>query len=343
MTLELFSYIILCFISILFAYKEGKFSNMESLPRKVFAFSIGIVWFIIVRNSGFDIDINTYVSYLDEKATLLFLMNSSYFLREFVFWGSFIGGYMLVQDKILILLLIDIFILYFLIKTITNLRLPFYSFFLLLCFFPNLMGYENIYRQYIATILTLYAFSIAYKEQYNLQYRKNIKSYIFLIIAGFCHNVSFLFFPLLFFLKGKIKLGILSSFVIYIALPFISSSKSEVETGDVPVYFFFIVIIILYFFYILINFLKINKTSLSCLLFILILTLESVTILTGAASKRIIMFSLNIILLFIILSLQKSNFNIKSYRLIVVLLCLSMLAPTFLSNSSFQMLLTNNK
>lgn len=342
MTLELFSYIILCFLSLLFAYKESKFSNIDFPKKRIFAFSIGVIWFIIVRYSGFDIDINTYMEYLDNKATLLLLINSSYFLREFIFWGSFIGGYMLVQDKILILLLIDIIILYFLIKTIINFKLPFYSFFLLLCFFPNLMGYENIYRQYIATILTLYAISIAYKEQFNLQ-EKKIKSYVLLIIAGFCHNVSFLFFPLLFFLKTKNKLGFLSSFVIYMALPFIASSKSEGETGDVSVLFFLIVVIILYFFYILINFLKINKENLHIFLFILILTSESVAILTGVASKRIIMFSLNIILIFIMLSLQRSNFDIKSYRLIIILLCLSMLAPTFLSSSSFQFLLTNNK
>ena len=205
MTLELFSYIILCFISILFAYKEGKFSNMEPLPRKVFAFSIGIVWFIIVRISGFDIDINTYVSYLDEKATLLFLMNSSYFLREFIFWGSFMGGYIILQDKILILLLIDTIVLYFLIKTIINFRLPFYSFSLLLCFFPNLMGYENVYRQYIATILTLYSISLAYKNSFFLR-TNEFKSYIFIIIAAFCHNVAFLFFPFIFFLMKIFKL-----------------------------------------------------------------------------------------------------------------------------------------
>jgi len=342
MTLELFSYIILCFISILFAYKEGKFSNMEPLPRKVFAFSIGIVWFIIVRISGFDIDINTYVSYLDEKATLLFLMNSSYFLREFIFWGSFMGGYIILQDKILILLLIDTIVLYFLIKTIINFRLPFYSFFLLLCFFPNLMGYENVYRQYIATILTLYSISLAYKNSFFLR-TNEFKSYIFIIIAGFCHNVAFLFFPLLFFLKERVKFGIFLSLVIYMALPILSSSKSEGETGDVPVEYFLAVTILLYIIYLMINSFKLLKVNIYILSFIFILITESIIVLTGVASKRIIMFALDIILIFIIISLQNSNFNLKSYRLIVFLLCLSMLAPTFLSNSAFQMLLTANK
>ena len=342
MTLELFSYIILCFISILFAYKEGKFSNMEPLPRKVFAFSMGIVWFIIVRISGFDIDINTYVSYLDEKATLLFLMNSSYFLREFIFWGSFMGGYIILQDKILILLLIDTIVLYFLIKTIINFRLPFYSFSLLLCFFPNLMGYENVYRQYIATILTLYSISLAYKNSFFLR-TNEFKSYIFIIIAAFCHNVAFLFFPLIFFLKKRFKLGILLSIQIYIVLPILSSSKSEGETGDVPVEFFLATTIFLYVFYLIVNSFKLSKTNIYFLSFLFILTTESIIVLTGVASKRIVMFALNIILIFIIISLQNSNFNLKSYRLIVFLLCLSMLAPTFLSNSAFQMLLTANK
>jgi len=53
--------------------------------------------------------------------------------------------------------------------------------------------------------------------------------------------------------------------------------------------------------------------------------------------------ALNIILIFIIISLQRSRFSLISYRFFVLLLCFFMLAPTFLSNSSFQMLLTTNK
>ncbi|PBN47935.1 EpsG family protein [Capnocytophaga sputigena] len=342
MTLELFAYIILCLLSLFFAYKEGKFSNMKSLSRKIFAFIIGATWFVIIRLSGFDIDINTYVEYLGNNIEILLIKDSFYFLREFVFWGIFIGGYIILQDKILILLSIDIIVLYFLIKTIINFRLPFYSFFLLLCFFPNLMGYENVYRQYIATILTLYAISIAYKNSFPIR-KKEFKSYIFIIIAGLCHNVAFLFFPLLFLLKKRFKLGIFLSLIIFIALPMLSSSKSEGETGEVPVGFFLIITTILYIFYLIINSFRLTKTNIYFLSFVFILITESIIVLTGVASKRIVMFALNIILIFIIISLQRSRFSLISYRFFVLLLCFFMLAPTFLSNSSFQMLLTTNK
>jgi hypothetical protein len=204
------------------------------------------------------------------------------------------------------------------------------------------MGYENVYRQYIATILTLYSVSLAYKNSFFLR-TNEFKSYIFIIIAGFCHNVAFLFFPLLFFLKERVKFGIFLSLVIYMALPILSSSKSEGETGDVPVEYFLAVTILLYIIYLMINSFKLLKVNIYILSFIFILITESIIVLTGVASKRIIMFALDIILIFIIISLQNSNFNLKSYRLIVFLLCLSMLAPTFLSNSAFQMLLTANK
>jgi len=339
MTLELFIYILFCIFALYYAYKGSKVSETTTL-KAIVAFFIGLVWFFIVRSSGFDIDINTYVGYLDNTTLPLFI-NSSYFLREFVFWGIFIGGKFLLQDSFLTFLSIDLLVLFFFIKAIINFKLPFYSFFLLLCFFPNLMGYENVYRQYIATILSLYAISLAYRD--SLIEKKEFKSYIFLIIAGFCHNVAFLFFPLLFFLKKRFKLGIFLSLVIYIALPVLSSSKSEGETGDVPVEFFLVVTSLLYIFYLMINSFKLRKENIYFLSFIFILITESIIVLTGVASKRIIMFALNIILIFIIISLQNSNFNLKSYRLIVFLLCLSMLAPTFLSNSAFQMLLTANK
>ena len=339
MTLELFIYILFCIFALYYAYKGSKVSETTTL-KAIVAFFIGLVWFFIVRISGFDIDINTYAGYLDNTTSLLFI-NSSYFLREFVFLGIFMGGHFLLQDSFLTFLSIDLLVLFFFIRTIINFKLPFYSFFLLLCFFPNLMGYENVYRQYIATILSLYAISLAYRN--SLIERKEFRSYIFIIIAGFCHNVAFLFFPLLFFLKKKFKLGIFLSFIIYIALPILSSSKSEGETGDVPVEFFLVVTSLLYIFYLIINSFKLHKANTYFLSFIFILITESIIALTGVASKRIIMFALNIILIFIIISLQNSNFNLKSYRLIVFLLCLSMLTPTFLSNSAFQMLLTANR
>lgn len=340
MTLELFIYIFFCLCTLYCAYKGTKVSKTTTL-KAIVAFFTGIVWFFIVRTSGFDVDINTYVEYLD-NTTLLFLLDSSYFLREFIFWGVFIGGNILIQDNILTLISIDVLMLFFLIRTIINFRLPYYSFFLLLCFFPNLMGYENVYRQYISTILTLYAISLAYRSNL-IETKKELKSYVFLIIAGFCHNVAFLFFPLLFFLKKRYKLGTLLSMIICGALPIISSSKSEMETGDVPVYFFLVAILVLYMFYLFINSFKLNKTYIYVFSFIFILIIESIAILTGAASKRIIMFALDIILIFIVISLQSSRFSLISYRFLVLLLCISMLAPTFLSNSSFQMLLTTNK
>jgi hypothetical protein len=340
MTLELFIYILFCIFALYYAYKGSKVSEMTTL-KAIVAFFIGVIWFFIVRLSGFDIDINTYAGYLDNTTFLLFI-NSSYFLREFVFWGIFIGGNLILQDSFLTFLFIDLLVLFFLIRAIINFKLPFYSYFLLLCFFPNLMGYENVYRQYISTILTLYAISLGYRSNL-IETKKELKSYVFLIIAGFCHNVAFLFFPLLFFLKKRYKLGTLLSMIICGALPIISSSKSEMETGDVPVYFFLVVILVLYMFYLFINSFKLNKTYIYVFSFIFILIIESIAILTGAASKRIIMFALDIILIFIVISLQSSRFSLISYRFLVLLLCISMLAPTFLSNSSFQMLLTTNK
>ena len=90
MTLELFSYILFCIFALYYAYKESKVSETTTL-KAIVAFFIGVIWFFIVRISGFDIDINTYAGYLDNITSLLFI-NSSYFLREFVFWGIFIGG-----------------------------------------------------------------------------------------------------------------------------------------------------------------------------------------------------------------------------------------------------------
>ena len=50
--------------------KEVKILKLLLL-KAIVVFFIGLVWFFIVRSSGFDIDINTYVGYLDNTTLLL--------------------------------------------------------------------------------------------------------------------------------------------------------------------------------------------------------------------------------------------------------------------------------
>ncbi|MFJ1472958.1 hypothetical protein ACILE9_01670 [Capnocytophaga cynodegmi] len=335
MTIELLFYIFICFLSLLFVFIEKR---EEYLSRKKFhlAFFIGVIWFVIVRVSGFDIDIAVYSKYLENDMSIFLMLSNLYFLREFVFWIPFMLLGKLIQNEILVFLIIDIIVLYYFIKTVQNFKLPLHTFFLLLCFFPNMMGYENVYRQYISIIFVLYAISLAgiNKTLY--------KSLIYLMIAGFCHNLAFLFVPIILFLKNKIKLGFAVSLLIYLSLPIVASSKSEGETGDVPAYFFVGTIFVLGIIYLTINLLKPNKIGFYILLFITFLSIESLLILTGVASKRIVMSILNVIVIFTLKSLQESKYDLKSYYLILIVLNLFMLLPSYLSKSSLQMLLTSN-
>jgi hypothetical protein len=235
MTLELLTYILLIFIA-----SFAVFTNKNNIIKFLYI-PLYVVFLVIIRNSGFDTDIQAYSEYMHYF--------SFYMIREFVFYGIMYQLYNLLENEILTFLIVDIIFFILLLINIKQLNSDkVNSSFILLSLvtlsFPFIMGIENIYRQLLASLLVLFA--------YNIRKKNEFYSNAFFLISLFFHNSMILFFPLLvlvkfFTLNLKSRLFITLLFLIIeiifitgLLQGIITGGKSNVSTGLNLSYFYYL-------------------------------------------------------------------------------------------------------
>ena len=204
--MELISYIILiCFSAISIITESKLFYKWIFIPSVV-------VFMIIVRSVGFDLDLVTYA--LEMHSTSMDL----YYLREFIFWLGSRLVYYLFQDELLSFLFMDLIWIITILKVggrmssfkkdnLNNALLV-----VLMTSFPFVFGYENIYRQFYAIIFALFSYSLICNN-----YKKSL---FFFIIAFFMHNIIALLIPIFMVKKfyrfnftGRIQISLLITFL----------------------------------------------------------------------------------------------------------------------------------
>lgn len=239
--MEYISYIILLSIGAITLILENRFFYQSIYIPCVFVFMF------IVRLSGYDEDMLTYVNNLEETSM------SFYYLREFVFWFSIRLLYALIDSAFVVFFLLDMIWIYIMIRIGRRMsnnnsrKLSQGLIIVLMSSFPFVFGFENIYRQFYATVLVLLSYSLIEKEksQYLIPF----------VLAFFTHNIVVLVLPFLFvkrFYRFKLRDRIIISTVLALtlvsSLSFLTSFKSMnvsgLDMGKVY-YLMFIIIFIL--------------------------------------------------------------------------------------------------
>ncbi|WP_177223391.1 EpsG family protein [Modicisalibacter xianhensis] len=285
---------------------------------------------IIVRISGFDVDMKVYTDVLKKDD-----LDGFYYLKEPVYWYFSHYLYKVINSETWTFVIIDSMVFFLTIKSVKNLKLPVYTALALLLFFPYLLGLQNVYRQLLATVLLVYFYSICYKNSSN-----GHKLFVF-IIAGLTHNVALLFFPIYFLFKSKVSLifFVLSGALILILLPYVVSYKSVSETGLELKWFYVsiigIVCIISAFFYFTYDLLKINIFL--CNLYLFVISLYASFILGGAQSERLSMICLVLLLCNLFVQIES---RFKEKKTIAFITCVALFLPSFLFSSTFYFLTT---
>jgi hypothetical protein len=217
--MELTAYLLVAFLSFFFSVKRKVVTNSS-----IFFF----VWFstyfaliLIVRNK-FDVDINTYAN------SMSFSSLKMYYLKEPVVWlgQRYLFGF--TQDSHLVFVIFDVILGLVLYESLARFRVPQYAYFSFLIFFPFILGIQNVYRQWVATIIFLYCFSFVWSGN------GGIKAYVLFAFSFLSHNVAAIFVPLLFINKRGLfgKLLWYSSFLIsFIGIVVGADTKSSAETG----------------------------------------------------------------------------------------------------------------
>ncbi len=242
------------------------------------AFILLIIFSFFSRSMPFENDFLVYSSFLSLNQDVF---GDFYYSREFLYWWGSKSIYNIIGNipytfNILDILFFGLFSIFCFYR-----KLPAYfliSFFLI---FPSILGFFNVYRQFLATILIVVAiFS-------NIGFVK--KTFIFLL-SFFIHNVSFLFYSFI-FLNSKKYLMAFFTFVFSLILTIVAySGKSDSETGTFNPIVYVGFIFLFFFAYLSLSKFKIYKYKIFEFygyLYSILILLFSVVLMGSGQSKRV--------------------------------------------------------
>ena len=331
--MELTSYIILMCLSAFILLIESK-----KMYKWIFIPSI-MVFMFIVRSEGFDTDIEDYARQMHATGMDL------YYLREFIFWLGSRFVYYVFQDEFLSFLFMDLIWIIVMIK-VGNRMSSFKSenlnnalLLVLMTSFPFVFGYENIYRQFYATVFALLSYSLIDKKYYI--------SLLFLAISFFMHNIVALLLPI-FFIKrfykfnfpDRIQISTIVTLVFVSSLGFLVKLKSAEQTG-LNLGMFYLLVFVLLLVVALLFFRKniyILFEKAPSLFFIVLLMMGLVALNVDMVAERLGMM----FICFITYDLYKYSSEIESRgirSLVRLALMLLFSLPTLLFESSKQFLI----
>ena len=242
--MELIAFIILFFLGFLTILLE------KNLILRYLYIPALFVFMIIVRHHGFN-----YGGYQKDILTYAIEMQvvsfDFYYLREFVFWLGLKFLYLLTKSKLVTFFLLDVLWIYYLIKVFSGEsenKLGKGILVVLATSFPFVFGYENIYRQFYATIILLYSYSLI-KE-------RPAKAIRLFIVSFFIHNLVLFLIPIFivkkcftFNFKDRITIAIVISLFFIGLLPFIMHLKDADPTKvDMSLAYLFLFLGVLGFF-----------------------------------------------------------------------------------------------
>ncbi|PQI45937.1 hypothetical protein C5U09_19955, partial [Acinetobacter baumannii] len=225
--MTLFMYCFLCLIALGFTFVQKKhFLNY------VFIFSCLMGWSIVVRFNSIQQDLIVYSEVMTYDWEFF---KSFYVLREPVYWITSKFLYDFFKDPIFVFIIWDAIIFSLLTYVAYKKDVKPYFILVFILFFPNVMGFLNVYRQYISTVFLFLSFLLVYEN--------HINSKFFYLASFFSHNVGAIFLPLIFIRKKFFQIKfILASITSIFAMILLSGSKSEVDTGETSPLLFFAVV-----------------------------------------------------------------------------------------------------
>lgn len=321
--MTLFMYCFLCLITFLFTFIQKKhFLNY------VFVFFCLIGWSIIARFNSIQQDLIVY----SEAMTYNWdFYKGLYVLREPVYWIASKVLYEFFKEPIFVFIIWDAVVFGLLTYISYKKDVKPYFILLFILFFPNVMGFLNVYRQYISTIFLFLSFLLVYSNP--------IKSKFFYLTSFLSHNVGAIFLPLIFvrkkFFQSKF---ILASIISIFAMIFLSSSKSEIDTGETSPLLFFAVVCTGMLIFLSLNKLILYRKNIDLYyinMYCIFVSLFSVLFLSNAPAKRVCMIALIFLLYSIYWFIEDNKKNILFFRFVLVLITL---LPTFIFSSVFNML-----
>ena len=274
-----------------------------------------VVFLIIVRVSGFDVDISVYADRMYYDLSSI----SAHNYREFIFWYAPQILLSILGSPLLVFITMDIIWILIMWRISLNLEGKYANshirnglIAITITSFPFFFGYENIYRQFYASIFALWAYSTI---------DNNFKKSIFIFSCSvFMHNVVLILVPLFIvkkLFKVRFKNRVLVAFILSILFAFsfdyMSNFKAQKTTGIDTKLLYLTIFYFLFFLFLFKSNLKLSLLiqKIPSIFFIVIMMSSLVLIEFDMVSERIGMM----FLIFLMYDLYSYSYVIKSYKL----------------------------
>ncbi|WP_080572694.1 EpsG family protein [Vibrio cyclitrophicus] len=300
---ELIMYIVIYFFVCMFSAVSVNLSFERLL---VYVLLIALSY--VVRHSGYEMDFtHSYIPALNSTS------NSFYYLKEPVFWY---GSRLLYQYFNLpyefVFIVFDSFVFFLIIRSFDRLSLRPYHALVFFLFFPQVLGMQNAYRQFIAFSLFLYAFSL--KDSFK------ISSFFWFSLAVLTHNATIVLLPLYFIKENRAIISFSLSIIFSVCLLSFLSLRAEHSTGSTSASIYILVVFLIFIF--LIASYKGKLRSEFQLFFFnfysIFLLLFSFLFSSGATTKRIGMYLINVSFIYLMLTITRQY---KQRKFIVLIVC----------------------
>lgn len=189
--MELLAYIFVLILTLLVSFSRGTITAYSS----IFVFALLMSYMVVVRYSGFDVDVKTYAEHFDYDLDI-FLSNFYYYKEPFFWFGSAWIQQNITHSAELTYLVFDGLCLVLLLRACKHYEQPAFFVFLFYTSFPSVMEYNNAYRQFIVACFIVYILSLLWSGG-------GFKRYLYAFFALLSHHLSVVFFPLIVFLRKK--------------------------------------------------------------------------------------------------------------------------------------------
>ena len=251
-----------------------------------------------------------------------------YYIREPVVWLGQRYFFSILQSAYWTFVAFDLIIALVLYKALQRIDLPQYAYFSFLAFFPFVMGFNNIYRQWVASIFFLYAFTLIRD--------RTSWAWLWYFLSILSHNVAGVFIGLLFvnhtsFFKKTVFIFLL--LLTPVLISFGGASKAGTKTGASLELAYLALIIAILIFYAASDKLKIKFADIKDYKFLwVVLYISGVAtlFLSSGIAERVSIFSLMLIYPYLVLKIET---NFKQKYFLRLIFAISGLLPLFLFSS----------
>lgn len=297
------------------------FSVSNKSPAIVFRASlliIAILYVVSIRLAEFNGDINNYAR------AFHFNPVSLYYLKESIYWLGSRLVFLATNNEVITFVIIDLLVVSLLFTALRMFGAPKYAFFLVLIIFPSVFGFQNIYRQLIASSILLLGLGSVYAGKRGW--------IISATSAAFVHNPAALMIPLsLGFVRRSRWFGALIGLLLGGALSILARFESSSGSGgNFAIILSLVIIIIIIIMTLLIKRSSKHKDFIGFFWGIGVISIFSPILLSPSIAERLSFYMIVLLFPFVVVLAENRVRPIAPIRIFVVLF---FTVPTFISSA----------